>query len=94
MIIPPVQIPTNKASNLGFIAFRNIIKEGKDKVVTAIINDKIAPSCAPLANSASATGIVPKISAYIGTPTSVAKMTESILLLPNAFSIHVCGIQL
>ena len=65
MIIPPVQIPRNKASNLGFTAFRSIIIEGRDKVVTAIIKDKIAPSWAPLANSASATGIVPKISAYL-----------------------------
>ena len=94
MIIPPVQIPRNKASNLGFTAFRSIIIEGRDKVVTAIIKDKIAPSWAPLANSASATGIVPKISAYIGTPTRVAKITENGLLLPSAVSIHVCGIQL
>lgn len=62
MIMPPVQIPMNRASNFGFTAFRNIIREGRDKVVTAIIKDKIAPSCAPLANRASATGIVPKIS--------------------------------
>lgn len=92
--MPPVQIPMNKASNFGFTAFRSIINEGKDKVVTAIIKDKIAPSCAPLANKASATGIVPKISAYIGIPTRVAKITENGLLLPSTVSIHDCGIQL
>ena len=64
-MMPPVQIPMNKASNFGFTAFRSIINEGKDKVVTAIIKDKIATSCAPLTIKASATVIEPKISTYI-----------------------------
>ena len=94
MIMPPVQIPIKRASSFGFTTFRSMTRDGRDKVVTAIIKDKIAPSCAPFANKASATGMVPKISAYIGTPTSVAKMTENGLSLPSAASIQVCGIQL
>ena len=92
--MPPVQIPIKRESSLGFTAFRTNIRDGRDNVVTAIIKDKIAPSCAPLANKASATGIVPKMSAYMGMPTSVAKITEKGLLLPNAVSIQDCGIQL
>lgn len=92
--MPPVQIPIKRESSLGFTAFRSIIRDGRDNVVTAIIKDKIAPSCAPLANKASATGIVPKMSAYMGMPTSVAKITEKGLLLPSAVSIQDCGIQL
>ena len=41
-----------------------------------IINDKTVPSPAPFNNRLSATGIVPNISAYIGTPTTVASGTE------------------
>ncbi len=64
-----VQIPINKASSFGLIALRSIIMDGRLSVVTAIIKAKIVPSCAPLWSRASATGIVPKISAYMGTPT-------------------------
>lgn len=56
----------NSVNSLGFTAFFSMIKDGKLNVVTAIINDKIVPNCAPFASNASATGIVPKISAYIG----------------------------
>ena len=84
----------NKVNNLGVTAFFNMIKDGRLNVVTAIINDKIVPNCAPFASNASATGIVPKISAYIGIPTSVAKTTPNGLLLPKILSIHVSGIQL
>ena len=92
--MPPVQMVINRASSFGFTALRSIIREGRDKVVTAIINDRIAPSCAPFAYKASAIGIVPKISAYMGMPTKVAKTTEMGLWLPSAVSIHACGIQL
>ena len=94
MIMPNVQIAINKVNNLGFTAFFNMIKDGKLNVVTAIINDKIVPNCAPFASRASATGIVPKISAYIGIPTRVAKITPNGLLLPKILSIYVSGIQL
>ena len=94
MIIPNVQMVINSVNNLGFTAFFNMIKDGKLNVVTAIINDKIVPNCAPFESNASATGIVPKISAYIGTPIRVAKITPNGLLLPKMFSIHLLGIQL
>ena len=60
MMMPMVQMPMNSANSLGFTALRSIIIDGKLNVVTAIIKDKIVPSCAPLKSSASATGIVPK----------------------------------
>ena len=92
-IIPNTQIMTNTDSSLGFTAFFNMISDGRLSVVTAIMNESTVPSCAPLANSASATGIVPKISAYIGTPTSVAKITPKGLLLPKTVSIQLAGIS-
>lgn len=93
-MIPKVQIAINTPNNLGFTAFLSIIIEGKLNVVTAIMKDKIVPNCAPLANNASATGMVPKISAYIGTPTKVAKITPNGLLLPKIAVTQLSGIQL
>ena len=58
--MPTVQIVMNTPNSFGFIAFLSMMIEGKLNVVTAIIKDKIVPSCAPLASKASATGIVPK----------------------------------
>ena len=78
-----MHIVINSISNLGFTAFFNIINEGKLNVVTAIMNDKTVPSSAPLVSKASATGIVPKISAYIGIPTIVAKTTPKGLFSPS-----------
>ena len=85
--MPDVQMAINSINSLGFTAFFSMIKDGKLNVVTAIINDKIVPNCAPFASNASATGIVPKISAYIGIPTRVAKITPNRLLLPKILSI-------
>src|SRR5690606_40812384 len=62
--------------------------EGRESVVTAIIKESTTPSCAPLANNASATGMVPKMSAYIGTPISVASTTPKGLLLPSRVDTH------
>jgi hypothetical protein len=62
-------------SSLGFTAFRSIIIDGRDSVVTPIIKERTTPSRAPFASKASAMGIVPKISAYIGTPATVARIT-------------------
>ena len=92
-IIPNTQIMTNTDSSLGFTAFFNMISDGRLSVVTAIINESTVPSCAPLANSASATGIVPKISAYIGTPQNTARITHSGLSFPNTERIQSSGIQ-
>ena len=93
-MIPPVQMPMKSASNLGFTAFRNMISEGRDSVVTAIIKLRTVPSCAPLESSASATGIVPKMSAYIGTPIIAARTTPKGLPLPKTASTQCSGIQL
>ena len=89
-----MQTPINRASSFGLTALRSIIIEGKLSVVTAIIKAKIVPSWAPFASRASATGIVPNMSAYLGTPTSVARTTPKGLLLPNTAVIQLSGIQL
>ena len=47
MIMPTVQMPVNRASSFGLTALRSIIIEGRLSVVTAIIKDRIVPSCAP-----------------------------------------------
>lgn len=94
MIIPMIQMLMNKVSNFGFTALRSIIIDGKLNVVTAIIKARIVPSRAPLWSRASATGIVPKMSAYIGTPTNVARITPNGLLPPNTVSTQLSGIQL
>jgi len=53
----------NNASNLGLIAFRSITMDGIERVVTDIMKDRTVPNCAPLKSSASAIGMVPKMSA-------------------------------
>ena len=68
--------------------------DGTFSVVTAIMKESTVPSCAPLASSASATGIVPKMSAYIGMPMTVANTTPHGLRLPSTLAIHSSGIQL
>lgn len=87
-MMPAVQTPTNKASSLGLTAFRSIMMDGRLSVVTAIIKARIVLSCAPFASRASATGMVPKISAYIGTPTRVARSTPKGLLLPKTAQVY------
>ena len=74
-MIPTTQMATKTPSNFGFTALRSKIRDGRLSVVTAIMKLRTAPRRAPFPSSASAMGIVPKISAYMGTPTSVARMT-------------------
>ena len=74
---------TNSPKSFGFTALRSMIMEGKLRVVTAIMKLRMVPKSAPLASSASATGMVPKMSAYMGTPTSTAKITPKGLRLPR-----------
>ncbi len=93
-MIPIVHMNTNTARSFGLIAFSNMIIDGRLNVVTAIIKAKTAPSSAPFESRASATGIVPKISPYIGMPTKVARMTPNGLLSPISDSIQDSGIQL
>ena len=90
--MPNVQMAIKRVNSLGFTAFFSMIKDGRLNAVTAIINDKIVPSSAPFDNKASATGIVPNISAYIGIPTSVAKITPKGFRLPKTLSIQLSGI--
>ena len=82
-MIPKVTMSTKMINNRGLIALLNMIIDGNDNAVTAIMNDKIVPNCTPFENNASAIGIVPKISAYIGIPTSVAIMTLNGLFSPR-----------
>ena len=56
-------------------AVRSMMTEGRLNVVTAIMKLRMVPNCAPLVKRASATGMVPKISAYMGTPTRTASTT-------------------
>lgn len=93
-MIPTVQTAANVPRSRGFTAFPSMTIDGKLKVVTAIMKLKMVPSWAPLAKSASATGMVPKISAYMGTPTRTASTTPKGFPLPRAVSIHSPGIQL
>ena len=94
MTIPSTHIATNVIRSLGLITFPNIIIDGKLNVVTAIIKLRTVPSVAPFDKKASAIGMAPKISAYIGAPTIVANNTPKGLLLPRIFSIQTSGIQL
>ena len=89
-----VQMAMNSPSSLGFTALRSRIMEGTLRVVTAIIKLRMVPKSAPLARRASATGMVPKMSAYMGTPTITARSTPRGFRLPRIFSIQLSGIQL
>ncbi|BCZ30064.1 hypothetical protein CSCING10_012580 [[Clostridium] scindens] len=86
----PIKIP----SSFGLIAFFSIIIDGMDNVVTPIIKARTTPRFAPFAKSASAIGIVPKMSAYIGIPTMVAIITPKGLPVPRILTIKSSGIQL
>ena len=81
----------NQKSNFGLTAFANIIIDGKDRAVTLIIKESIVPTPTPLKNHASATGIVPKMSAYIGAPTILATSTLYHLSSPSTICIHSVG---
>ena len=85
---------TKTPSSLGFTALRSITMDGSDSVVTPIMKDSTTPSCAPLASSAYAMGMVPKTSAYMGTPAMVAMMTPKGLPVPSSCTTHSSGIQL
>ena len=93
-IIPTAIIPTKIASNLGFITFFNITIDGTDKAVTPIINVNTVPVPVPFNTNASAIGNVPNISAYIGIPTTAARIGANIFPSPKIVSMAVCGIQL
>ena len=83
IIIPTVTIATKIVSNFCLTTLANIIIDGKDKAVTLIINASTVPIGTPAINKASAIGIVPNISAYIGIPITDAITTENGLLEAN-----------
>lgn len=83
MMIPIQTIPMNVPSSFFLIALDSITMDGRERVVTAIINERIVPSPAPFASRLSATGMVPKISAYMGTPTAVASGTAYQVCFPR-----------
>lgn len=74
-MIPAMQITINTVKSFGFIALLNMIMLGRLKVVTAIKKLRTTPRSAPFARRLSAMGMQPKISAYIGTPQTVARIT-------------------
>ena len=77
MIIPITTIKINQNKSFGFTALESIIIDGKESAVTLIIKERIVPTPTPFANNASATGIVPKISAYIGVPRIVGRKVKT-----------------
>ena len=87
-------MPTKKKSSLGLITLLSMIMEGSERAVTAIMKERTVPRPTPLAKRASAMGMVPKMSAYIGIPRAVANRTEKGLLFPRTAWIRVVGIQL
>lgn len=80
--------------SFGLTAFFSMITDGRERVVTAIIKDRTTPNWAPFESSASATGMVPKISAYIGIPAGTAIKMPKGFPFPRIFIIKVSGIQL
>lgn len=93
-MIPVRQIRMKKVKSFGLMAFFNIISDGKDNVVTAIIKLNTVPRFAPFPSNASAIGIVPKISPYIGIPTRVANITLNGFLSPRMLITNSSGMTL
>ena len=93
-MMPTVQIAIKIARSFGLTARRSMIIDGSDSVVTAIMKERTTPSNAPFESSASAIGIVPKISAYIGTPAMVASTTPNGLFSPSILTTKSLGIKL
>ena len=92
--MPRIHIPIKVPKNFGLITFRSIIIEGSDSVVTPIIKESTVPSSAPFIRSDSAIGMVPKMSAYMGIPTKVARITPKGFLAPSKERTQALGIQL
>ncbi len=92
--MPTTTVLKNSASSGALTTFLSMISEGSDSAVTAIMNASTVPRPTPLATRASAIGRVPKISAYMGTPTRVASGTDHQLAWPSSDSIQAAGIQL
>ena len=91
-MIPVVTIATKVTNSGNFTTFFNIIIEGKDNAVTAIMKASTVPIPTPFNTKASAIGKAPKMSAYIGIPTKVASGTENRFLDDKTCVISVSGI--
>ena len=76
MMMPTATIPKKRPNNFGLTTCFSMTIDGKDNAVTPIMKESTVPNPTPFATSASEMGSVPKISAYIGTPTNVATNTE------------------
>ena len=87
-------MPMKIQRSFGLTTRRSMTSDGRDKVVTAIMKERTTPSNAPFPSRAYAMGIVPKMSAYIGMPTTVATITPSGLVPPNVRMTTSSGIQL
>ncbi|MPN10744.1 hypothetical protein SDC9_158041 [bioreactor metagenome] len=94
MRMPAVTMLAKMISNFNFTTFLSMIMEGRERAVTAIMKDRAVPSPTPFKTRASAMGRVPKISAYIGIPTTAAIRTEYHLSCPNTADMTSSGIQL
>ena len=92
IMIPIDTIPINVNSNFFLTTLLSITIEGNDRAVTLIMKARIVPIPTPFPINASAMGMVPKISAYIGIPTIAAIITLNGLLLPNIELIIFSGI--
>ena len=92
--MPRMHIPIKVPKSFGLMTFLSIIIEGRERVVTPIIKASTVPSSAPFKRRDSAIGIVPKISAYMGIPTRVARITPAGFPFPSKEIIQFSGIQL
>ena len=63
MIMPTRQMPTNMASRFGFTTRESMVSDGIESTVTLIMKARMVPRPTPFWNSASAMGMVPKMSA-------------------------------
>ena len=91
---PPRHITTNVARSFPFTTVLSNTKDGIERIVTDIMNERIVPISMPLPNNASAMGMVPNMSAYTGAPRRVANNTENGLLSPRTAWMTSVGIQL
>ena len=88
--MPTATMPKNNASSGALTTFWSMISEGSDSAVTAIIKASATQADA-LANQRFGNRQVPKISAYIGMPSTVASGTDHQFSWPSSASIQPGG---
>ena len=83
-----------RPQQFGFTALPSMIMEGRLRVVTAaIIKLSTVPAGLLFPSNASATGMVPKMSAYMGTPAVWASTTPKEFRLPSTSVTRCSGIH-